>query len=64
MDFFFLPALIVKMTSYYLNLNLLLHSCAAVVLQSMIILVANSLYIKILLGGFFGSCANSHLYFP
>ena len=42
------------MTSYYLNLNLALNLCVVVTLESIITLVANSLYIKIVLGHFSG----------
>ena len=54
---------LVKMTPYCLNPNLVLNLHAAVVLQSMITLVANSLSIKILLGCFFGSSTSSYLCF-
>ena len=43
---------LVKMTSYCLNHSLVLNLCAAVVLQSIITLVANSLHIKIMLDCF------------
>ena len=43
---------LVKMTSRGLNPNFVLNLCAAVLLQSKITLVANSLHIKILLGCF------------
>ena len=43
---------LVKVTPYCLNHNLVLNLCAAVVLQSMITLIANSLCIKIVLGCF------------
>ena len=54
---------LVKMTPHCLNPNLVLNLHAAVVLQSMITLVANSLSIKILLGCFFGSSTSSYLCF-
>ena len=44
---------LVQMTSYGLNPNFVLNLCAAVLLQSIIALVTNSLRIKILLGYFF-----------
>ena len=44
---------LVKMIEYCLNSILVLNLCAAVILQSMITLVANSSRIKILLGCFF-----------
>ena len=44
---------LVQMTSYGLNPNFVLNLCAAVLLQSIIALVTNSLHIKILLGYFF-----------
>ena len=44
---------LVEMTSHYLNPNLVRNLCDAVVLQSMIILTANSLRIKILLAFLF-----------
>ena len=43
---------LVKMTSYCLNPNFVLNLYVDVALQSMITLVANSLRIKISLGGF------------
>ena len=51
----------VKITSYCLNPNLVLNLYAAVALQYLITLVANSLCVKILLACFFGSSASSYL---
>ena len=52
---------LVKMTLCYLNLNFVLNLCAIITLQPLIILVANSLRIKILLGCFIGSSTSSYL---
>ena len=52
-----------KMTSYCLNPNLVLNLCTAVVLQSMITFIIDSLFIKILLGCFFCSSTSSNLCF-
>ena len=53
---------LVELTSYCLNPNLVLNLCAAIVLQSMIVLIAN-LSIKILLSYFFGSSTNLYICF-
>ena len=44
-----------KMASYCLNPNLVLNLCAAVVLKSIITLIANFMRFKTLLDCFFGS---------
>ena len=51
----------VKMTPYCFSPNLVLNLCAAIALQSMITLVANSLSRKNLLGCFFGSFSSLYL---
>ena len=53
----------VKMISHCLNPNIVLNLCTAVVLQSMITFIINSLFIKILLGCFFCSSTSSNQYF-
>ena len=52
---YFCQYCLVEMTSYFLSRNLVLNLFAPVVVQFMITLIADSLFIKILLRCFFGS---------
>ena len=51
------------MISYCLNPNIAVNLCAVVILQSIIILIANSLYIKMLLGCVFALSTSPYLCF-